>query len=663
MANSDRFDSSMSPAEPVRRVFTIDVPPYNHYAVFRQRRIHKISMRTFGIAMQLRRRSLTHVVAILFSTTVQATTLNEAIETTLITNPQVRFAVHERLARDQALERARGNYLPTIDTVADVGQERTDNLATRARTGDDITLTRREIEFQATQLLFDGHETKYEVERQTARVESAGYSIMDASQRTALRVVDVYFEVLRRQELLRLSQENLNDHLSIRDQIRLRAEAGVGRRSDLDLIDGRVALAKANVLADEFNLRDAETNYLRVVNEMPAGLTRPMAPTQAMPSSMSDAEAIAVANHPVLSIADADVEATVAQQKTAKSAYYPRFDMQWTLGLGKDLDGIEGDDDELSILVRARWNLYRGGRDQARLRETAFFVDQAKDVRDGARREVVESIRLSWVAHEAAMARLAPLKRRVVATVKTRDAYKKQFNIGQRALLDLLDTENEVTGAQREYWNADINGQIAQYRVLTGMGRLLDTLEIAQPPESRVSGTLSAESGRLNPRLHTPAEPEIVLEEHREILDTAPSTTESGAESAALTPASVVPVTTPEGEERPQENGQNVVTDDAPGKSSFASVRKTFHRRYDDKNTELTIDLSFLPSEGAPVAPATTGFIVAMQDPFIDSILPFEENSAALETTLLNLDLRLPTQPPRGTEPHVENLYVNSSHQ
>ncbi len=607
--------------------------------------------------MLLRRSTIVPVFAMLCSTTTQAVTLDEAIRMTLTTNPEVLIALHERAARDQALEQARGIYLPTVDLVADAGRERTDNVTTRARAGDDVTLTRREIELQATQRLFDGRETTHEVQRQTARVESASHAVVDTAERTALRVIDVYLEVLRRQELLRLSQENLESHISIQDQIRLRAEAGVGRRSDLDQIDSRVALANANVLADEFNLRDAESNYLRVVDQLPLDLTRPETPMGAMPTSMSEAETAALADHPVLRIADADVDATVAQHKAARSSYYPQFDMQWTVGFGEDLDGINGDDDELSILVRARWNLYRGGRDRARIRETAVFVDQAKEVRNRSQRQVVESVRLSWIAHEAALARLAPLKRRVESTKKTRDAYKKQFNIGQRALLDLLDTENEVTEAQRAFWNAQIDGHIAQYRVLTGAGRLLEALGIPRPGELLDSGAQSIAANDMDSNFDMATEPIATFEESTDVVETAEPTDETGAESALLTPGTAgTPADfSSDARMKPHANNQNAFINEASSETSFDRLRRTFMRTYGSKTTRLSMDLSLFKDGGTDTMGTNSAFVVAMYDPFVDSIVNSEQQIATSQSTGLILDSQFEDRQPRKGHPHLDH--------
>ena len=49
-----------------------------------------------------------------------------------------------------------------------------------------------------------------------------------------------------------------------------------------------------------------------------------------------------------------------------------------------------------------------------------------------------------------------------------------------RTLLDLLDTENEYFQARRAYTSARYDLAIAEARTLAGMGRLLNTLEVAR---------------------------------------------------------------------------------------------------------------------------------------------------------------------------------------
>ncbi len=73
------------------------------------------------------------------------------------------------------------------------------------------------------------------------------------------------------------------------------------------------------------------------------------------------------------------------------------------------------------------------------------------------------------------------LKEHVIAAKQTLEAYDQQFRIGQRTLLDVLDAENELFNARKDYINADYDHLIAQYRILNATGNLLSSLRVTAP--------------------------------------------------------------------------------------------------------------------------------------------------------------------------------------
>jgi len=69
----------------------------------------------------------------------------------------------------------------------------------------------------------------------------------------------------------------------------------------------------------------------------------------------------------------------------------------------------------------------------------------------------------------------------VRASLATKNAYQKQFNIGRRTLLDLLNTENEVVDSKRTLINASYDQLFSQYRIFNSMGQLLKEFDGSQP--------------------------------------------------------------------------------------------------------------------------------------------------------------------------------------
>ncbi len=414
-----------------------------------------------------------------------AQSLTEAVQQALTTNPDVLAGVHERRAVYQEFRGARAGYFPSVDANLGIGRENTDtdNI-------DDVTLTRREAGIAITQMIYDGLLTASEVDRQGARVDSRAYALHGIAENTALRVAETYLAVLQRQELVEAARSNLSAHESSYDQIKLRSDSGVGRRSDLDQIEGRLALARTNLMAEEANLRDAETNFLRVVGGMPEALSAPEG-MASVPPTLDETVKAALETHPTLKSAEADVAAAEAQQRAAKSAFSPRFDLELGANQNEDVDGIEGDDDDLSAMVRMRYNLFRGGRDQARMEETAHLIEQAKEIRNRTHRQVEEGTRLSWNAWQTSQEQLGQFRQHAESSERARDAYQKQFDIGQRTLLDLLDSENEVFSSKSDYINGRYNALFSAFRVLASQGRLVEALNVPLPEETR---TLAAQT-------------------------------------------------------------------------------------------------------------------------------------------------------------------------
>lgn len=421
------------------------------------------------------------------SAPLKAQPLKDAVEQTLQTSPDVLSTAHRRLSIDQEIKQAKGGYFPKIDLNLGYGRERSDNPTTRAAGLGTVSLDRREAGITLDQMLFDGFFVRSEVERHTARADSAAFGVLGASENTALKVVDAYMEVLRRQELVKLTKDNQAVHQRTFDQIKMRSDAGVGRKADMDQILARLALAQANVMAAESNAREAEITFQRVVGKMPKDLTKPAAPDQAMPKDLNSAVEIAKANHPILKSAMADVEAAQAQHRTARSLNSPKLNLELGYNDNNNIGGLSGDNESTIAMLRVRYNLFRGGSDQARIGQTASAINEATEISHKTMREVEESIRLSWNAHTTARERLVPLKQHSEAMEATREAYTKQFNIGQRTLLDLLDAENEYFTARSNYLTGQYIELFGKYRVLASTGKLLESLQVAPPAEAVVA--------------------------------------------------------------------------------------------------------------------------------------------------------------------------------
>jgi adhesin transport system outer membrane protein len=416
----------------------------------------------------------------------QQITLRDAVAIGIATNPEHGIVANNRRATDEELRQARSLYRPSIDFRADTGIEYSDDPATRGGLDNDDTETmwRYEAGLTLTQMLFDGGETKYENVRQQARVLSASNRVREAAELVGLSVVEAYLDVMRQRELLRIARQNVADHIAILEQIADSANAGRSTMADNEQAKARMASARAIEASVRESLRLAEATYIQNVGDTPPDLIMPTVPVGGLSSDVEKEVKLALAQSPTIDIFEADIQVANAEFEATKSVFYPQLDFQANVRNGNDLNGVDGRDTSASALVVMNWNLYRGGGDTARVREHISREAQAKESRAKAARGVESDVRQTWARMVSAGERARQFAAQAAANTEVVKAYKDQFDLNRRTLLDVLDGQNELFVSQSNAINAEFLEMFAVYRLLALKGELLTAMSIPYPRES-----------------------------------------------------------------------------------------------------------------------------------------------------------------------------------
>ena len=414
-----------------------------------------------------------------------AMTLNEAIELAITTNPDIGIVASNREAVDEELRQARGLYLPQVDLFAGYGQERTDDRANRGGT----TLDRQEASVTLQQRLFDGFEAGNTVERDQARLESAARRVAENAEFLGLDAIAVYVEVLRQRELVRLAEENLRAHLDTLNSLKKRLAGGTGSRADVAQTEARSARARATVTQSLNDLRDSEAAFTRVIGQFPNKLDTPRRSAEGLPDSLEAALALAEKNNPTTKIFDADVRAATAAVSLSESPFYPKVTLEAESEYNDGINGVDDYEFNNQVMLRMRWNWFRGGIDNAGRQEALARLSESKNRRLQSYLAAQQDMRESWFAHEASQQRVKDLADSVKFNLETRNAYRQQFQVARRTLLDVLDAENELFVSKGQLATARTNQYLASNRVLAVAGQLLKTREIQLPAQARFEET------------------------------------------------------------------------------------------------------------------------------------------------------------------------------
>ncbi len=430
------------------------------------------------------------LLIILFTSSAYAVNLLEAIEAAITTNPEVLEQLNQKLSRDAEIRQAKSGYYPSIDIIAGYGTETSDNNATRAyelargSSDHDRSMNRQEAQLVLRQMLFDGFETRSETARQEFRSQSANYQLLNLSQQISIDAITAYANVLRTQKLVEYADSNVKIHEKIYDQVELRSSMGADNQGSLSQIFSRLNLAYSNLEAEKNNLTDALADYERVIGNTPKDALEEAVFTLTLPKTYKDTLELALQNHPAIRAGSADIDAVRMQQQTSKSNYYPDVEIELGQEWADNQNGIRGHDNGQYAMLNFRYNIYQGGSDKARITKDAHLITEAQNRLDVTRRTVAKAVDIAWNAYQSSTKRSVFLKKYVDSTIVTRNAYEQQFQIGERTLLDLLNTENEIFSAQSENIKNKYENVIAQYRVIDSMGMLLHDLHLSVVTEN-----------------------------------------------------------------------------------------------------------------------------------------------------------------------------------
>lgn len=409
----------------------------------------------------------------------QPTGLAAAVQQAINNNPDVTARLNALRAAGNEVDVARGQYLPSVDLSASVGRD-SDRITSRSPASQ--SLSRTGLALSASQILWNGMATSKEVSRLGHARLTRYFEFLGATEDTALEATRAYLDVERYRKLVVQAEDNYVQHKYAFDQLQTKFKAGVGRGVDAEQANARLALAESNLTTEQANLHDVSARYLRIVGELPAATTGAVDNQLSKGILPANVDTInqALAKHPSISAAIENLRAAQAQVQGAESRYQPTVEARLRTGVGKNFDGVQDQKRDSSAELLLNWNLFNGGSDKARVRQYADLLNQTADQRDRACRDVRQNVAIAHNDIRKLQDQLVALDRNVLAIEKARDAYRQQFDIGQRSLLDLLNAENELYTAKRSYANAESDLQLAYARTQAAKHSLTSTLGLSR---------------------------------------------------------------------------------------------------------------------------------------------------------------------------------------
>ena len=398
----------------------------------------------------------------------QGISLSDAVSSMIDEFPRIKSDNAEVGIRENEIDSIRSQRRPQLGLSLRGGEERFRKGAS------DFALAKMgAYSLEASQLLFDGGSTKSRIAEAQANRLRGKIDLETTRQNLALELSQTFIDVLKYRALIGFAEESVRIHQTALDKTSHKFSAGASPKADVELVTARLAMAQATLEARHRQLAQATTAYQKFTGEFPGDLIEPEFPEWALPISFDEVD---LARNPLVQSARARMDANQARLDVAKSAFSPQFSLFLQ---GDSVDSARTMDrtKDASALVVMSYDIFGGGRRRAELRKTRLIVDQSSYDLEDTETEVRARFLNAWNDFVIAEERLYQLKSYRDSMTSVVSAYQRQFELGQRALINVLDVENELFSAKSSVEEERYNRLQAAYRTLSAKGSLLAAIQ------------------------------------------------------------------------------------------------------------------------------------------------------------------------------------------
>ncbi len=300
-------------------------------------------------------------------------------------------------------------------------------------------------------------------------------ALVAVEQDVLFAAVDAYVSVLLAQEVVALRNNNTRVITEELRGARDRFDVGEATRTDVALAESGLASARANLAAAEGNLMVARESYRAATGAYP-GRLRPLPPLPKLPAGMSEAETVAMRNHPSIKQAQREVTVAGLNVDLARAGYGPRLTGRAAVSLE------DGGNETQSLSLNLNQTLYAGGAVSSALRRALANQDASRAGLRQTTVNVAQNLGNAWARLAVSNASIEASERQIRAAQTAFDGIREEASLGARTTLDVLDAEQELLDARNLRLQAEADRYREVYNVLRAAGLLtVDHLKLGIP--------------------------------------------------------------------------------------------------------------------------------------------------------------------------------------
>ncbi|MCC6730119.1 MAG: TolC family protein [Chthonomonadales bacterium] len=388
----------------------------------------------------------------------QPLTLERAIAIALANQPQLAIAQSQIQASQARVRQAMSSYYPQIAPLYEYTNQKTAFGGSSAHVEQGIT------QIGLRQLIYDTGKREVNVAASRSNARAAGFNLADTRQSVILNVAASYYEMLRRRDLVRVSEASVERARTTLEATRAFVQEGTVRRIDIlqaqadyDNVVVQLSQARNDAQLAQLTLKNAMGIVSPVVVSAPeAALPRP-APEPDKATAQQLVES-ALANRMDLQRERESIEATRQSVKLARINAGLQVQADVTEGYRVDPDPGEN----RTFVTSFTYPLFDAGLTRSRVHEAQASLEQARQQQELTRQDILLAVQQAYLQREEARQRVSATESALTAAQANYTAASEGYREGAGTIIDVITAQTQLVTAETnavqavyDYYSAD----------------------------------------------------------------------------------------------------------------------------------------------------------------------------------------------------------------
>ncbi|MDP1854124.1 MAG: TolC family protein [Candidatus Omnitrophota bacterium] len=377
------------------------------------------------------------------------------------------ISAEEKVKQSEADKKITGSaLLPQVDGTVSASTAKTDT-GTTSSTTDSYSYGA-----SGTQLLFDGTKSINEVKSAAEDIKAAQFNYKFVSSNVRLRLRSAFINLLRAQELARITEEIFDIRRSNLVSITLRYESGLEHKGALLTSEANLAQASLEIAQAK---RELELRQRELVKEMGRDEVNPVKVSGDFEVANAEREkpdfAVLIKNNPSLLKTISQKTSAEFGLKSNYAEFYPSLSAK--AGTSKSGANFLPENDQWNMGLALSYPLFEGGLRSAKISKAEALLNQLKADEKSTKDVLTLALEEAWVGLQDAIDNVSVQKKFLQAVEARAVISEAQYSLGLIKFDDWTIIEDDLVRKKKSFLDAEAEALLAEANWVQAKGEVL----------------------------------------------------------------------------------------------------------------------------------------------------------------------------------------------